>query len=63
MSIDTAPTTSATALDAASSVATRRDFLRRLVMTLGPILAALVIAGGILLAVGVDPLDYYGYVL
>ena len=37
--------------------------LHRLLMTLGPILAALVIAGAILLAVGVDPLAYYGYVL
>ena len=38
-------------------------FLRRLLMALGPILAALVIAGAVLLAVGVDPLEYYGTVL
>jgi ABC-type uncharacterized transport system permease subunit len=63
MSIDTAPTVSATALDATSGAAPRRDILRRLLMTLGPILVALVIAGCILLAVGVDPLAYYGYVL
>ncbi|WP_260855496.1 hypothetical protein [Mesorhizobium amorphae] len=51
MSIDTAPTVSATALDATSGIAARRDILRRLLMTLGPILVALVIAGCILLAV------------
>ncbi|MGY3329190.1 ABC-type uncharacterized transport system permease subunit [Mesorhizobium sp. USDA 4775] len=63
MSIDTAPTASATALDATSGTATRRDILHRLLMTLGPILIALIIAGFILLAVGVDPLAYYGFVL
>ncbi|TGP85001.1 ABC transporter permease, partial [bacterium M00.F.Ca.ET.222.01.1.1] len=63
MSIETAPAASATALDATSGAATRRDILHRLLMTIGPILAALVIAGCILLAVGVDPLAYYGYVL
>ncbi|RVB01566.1 ABC transporter permease, partial [Mesorhizobium sp. M7A.F.Ca.CA.004.05.1.1] len=60
MSIDTAPTVSATALDATSGARTRRDIAHRLLMTLGPILIALVIAGCILLAVGVDPLAYYG---
>ena len=35
----------------------------RLLLTAGPILAALVIAGAILIAAGVDPLAYYGYVL
>lgn len=34
-----------------------------LAMTFGPVIASLVIAGGILLAVGVNPLTYYGYVL
>ncbi|MDE0113757.1 MAG: ABC transporter permease [Albidovulum sp.] len=34
-----------------------------LLLTLGPILAALVCSSLILLAVGVDPLAYYGYVL
>ncbi|RWD00398.1 MAG: ABC transporter permease, partial [Mesorhizobium sp.] len=63
MSIDTAPTVSATALDATSGATTRRDIAHRLLMTLGPILIALVIAGCILLAVGVDPLAYYGFVL
>jgi simple sugar transport system permease protein len=38
-------------------------FLRALAMTLGPILAALVFAGAILLTLGVDPLAYYAYVL
>ncbi|RUU98861.1 ABC transporter permease [Mesorhizobium sp. M6A.T.Cr.TU.017.01.1.1] len=63
MSIDTAPAAGATALDATAAVATRRDIQHRLLMTLGPILAALIIAGCILLAVGVDPLAYYGFVL
>ena len=44
MSIDT-PTVNATALDPTSAAAARRDILHRLLMTLGPILAALVIAG------------------
>ena len=35
----------------------------RLLLTAGPILAALVIAGALLIAAGVDPLAYYGYVL
>jgi ABC-type uncharacterized transport system permease subunit len=42
---------------------TGSGLLRRLLMALGPILAALVIAGAVLLAVGVDPLEYYGTVL
>jgi simple sugar transport system permease protein len=37
--------------------------LHRLILTVGPILAAAVIAGLLLLAVGVDPLAYYGFVL
>lgn len=36
---------------------------RILLLSVAPILAALVIAGGILLALGVDPLAYYGFVL
>ena len=39
------------------------DLWRRVLLTLGPILASLVLAGLILLAVGVNPLTYYGYVL
>ena len=35
----------------------------RSLLTLGPILAALVISGAVLLALGVNPLAYYGYVL
>ena len=35
----------------------------RMLLTIGPILVALVIAGAILIAAGVDPLAYYGYVL
>jgi simple sugar transport system permease protein len=37
--------------------------LHRVLMTLGPVIAALVIAGLLLLALGVNPLTYYGYVL
>jgi simple sugar transport system permease protein len=39
------------------------DLWRRVLLTLGPILASLVLAGLILLAVGVNPLTYYWYVL
>ena len=41
----------------------RKDFARRLAITLGPIIVSLVIAGFVLLAVGIDPLAYYGYVV
>lgn len=37
--------------------------LQRILLMAGPILAALVIAGAILAAAGVDPLAYYGYVV
>jgi len=40
-----------------------REIGRRLLITLGPILIFLVLAGGVLLAVGVDPLVYYGLVV
>ena len=40
-----------------------RTFGRMIMMSVAPIVAALVIAGAILLALGVDPLAYYGYVL
>lgn len=40
-----------------------RAILHRILLTVGPILIALVIAGLILVAVGVDPLAYYGYVI
>jgi len=35
----------------------------RLVLTIGPILIALILGGLILLALGVDPIKYYGYVI
>ncbi|MGP1395056.1 MAG: putative B6 ABC transporter permease subunit 2 [Inquilinaceae bacterium] len=41
----------------------RRAILNRLATTIGPILIALVLAGLVLLALGVDPLKYYGYVI
>lgn len=62
MSVETTQA-SATALEPSIPETARGDLLRRLLMTLGPILAALVIAGGILLAVGVNPLTYYGFVI
>jgi simple sugar transport system permease protein len=37
--------------------------LRRLGLAVGPVLAALVLAGLLLAALGVNPFDYYGYVL
>lgn len=40
-----------------------RGIGRMVLLTLGPILAALVLAGLLLMAVGVDPLAYYGFVL
>jgi simple sugar transport system permease protein len=62
MSVETTQA-SATALEPSVPETGRGDLLRRLLMTLGPILAALVIAGGILLAVGVNPVTYYGFVI
>lgn len=62
MSVETTQA-SATALEPSVPESGRGDLPRRLLMTLGPILAALVIAGGILLAVGVNPLTYYGFVI
>lgn len=38
------------------------DRLHFLIITIGPVLATLVIASLILLAMGVSPLDYYGYI-
>ncbi len=37
--------------------------IQRIMLVVGPILVALVIAGAILAAAGVDPLAYYSYVL
>lgn len=62
MSVETTQA-GATALEPSVPESGRGDLLRRFLMTLGPILAALVIAGGILLAVGVNPLAYYGFVI
>jgi simple sugar transport system permease protein len=39
------------------------SWVRPLALTLGPILAALAISGAVLLALGVNPFHYYGYVL
>lgn len=53
----------ATALDASAGQAARRDIGRRLAITIAPIIVSLVLAGCVLLAVGVDPLAYYGFVV
>ena len=45
------------------AVIRRRPAVRVALLTLGPILAALVLSAVILLLVGVDPLKYYSYVL
>lgn len=37
--------------------------VHRLLVTIGPIIIALLIAGGILLVIGVNPVEYYGYVI
>lgn len=50
-------------LDTSGAGPGRRAILNRLAMTVGPVLIALVLAGLVLLALGVDPLKYYGYVI
>jgi ABC-type uncharacterized transport system permease subunit len=62
MSVDATGPAATADLDGAP-VRTGSGVVHRLLMTLGPILAALVLAGAILLAVGVNPLEYYGTVL
>jgi general nucleoside transport system permease protein len=62
MSVEATGPAEATAMEA-SPAAAGGGLLHRLLMALGPILAALILAGAILLAVGVDPLTYYGTVL
>ncbi|MBD0415263.1 putative B6 ABC transporter permease subunit 2 [Oryzicola mucosus] len=57
MSADAAPVR-ATAPDASAG-----KFGRRLAIALGPIIVSLVLAGCVLLAVGVNPLAYYGFVV
>ncbi len=59
MSVDAAPLTA----DPVEPTGVGRAVLHRLLLTVGPVLIALVIAGLILVAVGVDPLTYYGYVV
>ena len=39
------------------------SWVRPLVLTIGPVLVALVLSGAVLVALGVNPVDYYGYVL
>lgn len=53
----------ATALEPTSKDAERRGLSHWLLITIAPILAALILAGAILLAVGVNPLTYYGFVI
>ncbi|WP_309084963.1 ABC transporter permease [Chelativorans sp.] len=53
----------AATLDGSGKDASRRDIRRRLAITLGPLLVSLVLAGCVLLVLGVDPLAYYGFVL
>jgi ABC-type uncharacterized transport system permease subunit len=52
-----------TAVEVQPGQPARMGVLRTLAMTLGPVLAALAISGAILLAFGVDPLEYYRAVL
>ena len=53
----------AAALDLAAGQSAGKAFTRRLVTTIGPILISLVLAGCLLLALGVNPLSYYGFVV
>lgn len=48
---------------AAAGPSAASEAWRRVLLTVGPILASLVIAGLILLAVGVNPITYYGFVI
>jgi len=47
----------------AENSATRNAVLHRLLLTVGPIIVALIISGLILVAMGVDPMAYYGRVI
>ena len=47
----------------AEDSATRNAVLHRLLLTVGPIIVALIISGLILVAMGVDPMAYYGRVI
>jgi simple sugar transport system permease protein len=58
-----APIRAGAQLGALGESTTRRDLGRRLLMTIGPIFVSLVIAGVLLLFLGVDPLAYYGFVV
>ncbi|RST85049.1 ABC transporter permease [Aquibium carbonis] len=62
MTDNTSPATSR-AVDVVAAEPVGREIGRRLLITLGPILISLVLAGGVLVAVGVDPLAYYGLVV
>jgi len=62
MSVEATGPAEATAIDSTPAPA-GGGVLHRLLMAIGPIFAALVLAGAILIAVGVDPLTYYGTVL
>ncbi|MBS3649329.1 ABC transporter permease [Pseudaminobacter sp. 19-2017] len=62
MSVDTAPVEMTERSIVARSPGMRK-VVHRLVLTVGPVLAALALAGLLLLALGVDPLAYYGYVI
>ena len=56
-------TSETAALGLARRPPVRNAFAHRLLLTAGPIIAALVIAGIILVAVGVNPFSYYAYVI
>ncbi|MBL8584484.1 MAG: ABC transporter permease, partial [Rhizobiaceae bacterium] len=63
MSVDTATSAGEGTIAETASAPVRGTLLHRLLMTIGPVVAALVIAGLLLLALGVNPLTYYAYVL
>ncbi|SIR33580.1 nucleoside ABC transporter membrane protein [Rhizobium sp. RU20A] len=53
----------AAGLDVSAAQVARSALIRRLATTIGPILISLVLAGCLLLALGVNPLSYYGFVV
>jgi len=62
MSAESSPLES-TSTSTAAATDPIQAMIHRLLLTLGPILIALIIAGLILIAIGVNPLEYYGYVI
>jgi general nucleoside transport system permease protein len=63
MTADTTHVAESTPLEPEANKGGLGEFWHRVILAVGPILASLVLAGLILLAVGVNPLSYYGYIV